>query len=308
MTSHSVDRSTPAEQETNATERHLETHTPPAAQNRVAFLLGILRSTSLATVGSVFAHRRCCSADFSAKMEEGPTPSASLPELSCTAALCELLPSTPQTVRVVVVGCGGGYDVFLALPLYYDLLALRPDAKVCLANFSHTPTAVLRAKGEAVGDDVYAIHPPPSPHRRGNAKSRSRPMGEADPDCDAGFFPERRLARAIEHTVYALAYEGGTPSLRRRYEALLRRVGRPDILVLADGGCDSLMFGLERCMGTWIEDAMSLAVVADLAREGWVGRAALLVAGATVDFHDGIEPLRPRAQPGGASWGGRCVG
>ncbi|MFI6013216.1 DUF1152 domain-containing protein [Streptomyces sp. NPDC051243] len=147
--------------------------------------------------------------------------------------------------RVLVVGAGGGFDVYAGVPL---ALALRAAGKeVHLANLSFADLYGLDL-GVWVDHDVAAIRP--------------------DTAARGDYFPERALAQwlatqDLPDTVYAFARTGVRP-LRDAYRALLEHLNGVDAVVLVDGGTDILMRGDEHGLGTPEEDMASLAAVAGL--------------------------------------------
>jgi hypothetical protein len=146
---------------------------------------------------------------------------------------------------VLIAGAGGGFDVYVGLPLMF---ALR-DAGVAvhLANLSF---ARLERLDPAAWLNDY--------------------VAEVTPDVTGppdDYFPERALARwlAMESepsTVYAFP-RVGVVGLRAGYQTLIERLGI-DAIVLVDGGTDILLRGDEYLLGTPEEDAASLAAVAGI--------------------------------------------
>jgi hypothetical protein len=154
---------------------------------------------------------------------------------------------------ILLSGCGGGFDVFGALPLYF---ALRDAGKrVHLANFSFSfpelgfPLAMLQPE--------YA--------RRRIAKTLL--SVDADLQPTGSYFPELYLSRWFrdrgeEVPVYTFATSGVAPLLEG-YRVLADRLGL-DAVVLVDGGSDSLMRGDEEDLATPSEDIASIAAVSAL--------------------------------------------
>lgn len=147
--------------------------------------------------------------------------------------------------RVLISGAGGGFDVFVGLPLY---LALRKAGKeVFLANLTFSYL------GAAENVDLLAP---------GLTRVHARSSG------DRKYFPELHLCQwlatqGIDADVYCLDKVGVAP-LRAAYRALVTRLD-VDAVVLVDGGTDILMRGDEAGLGTPEEDMVSLAAVAGLA-------------------------------------------
>jgi hypothetical protein len=165
--------------------------------------------------------------------------------------------------RVLLVGAGGGFDIFSALPLYFGLR--RAGKEAFLANLTFT--------------NLYGTH--------GEWLTRDAVEVTADAGGNVGYFPERYLAEWFrangeEVPVYCLVRTGAR-RLRAAYEAV---IGRNDVdtVVLVDGGTDSLMRGDEYGLGTPCEDIISLAAAAELGVE----RKYLVCLGFGVDDFHGV--------------------
>lgn len=131
------------------------------------------------------------------------------------------LPMNLHDRTILLAGAGGGWDVFGALPLAYELE--KHNNRVVLANYSST----------AAGFD----------------------MRPALPDDH----PEGKLAAALGKPVFVFGKEGAG-MLRAGYQRLIQDHDI-DTIMLVDGGVDSLMRGDEEGPGTVIQDAVSLSVV-----------------------------------------------
>jgi hypothetical protein len=165
--------------------------------------------------------------------------------------------------RVLIAGCGGGFDIYAGVPLALSLLA---DSKqVVLANYSFTNLAISGA--QRFTDVAWRI----------DASSSELP-----------YFPEKWLCEWLQRRdqplpVYAFAKTGVIP-LSSAYAALIREHA-VDIVVLIDGGTDSLLFGDEPGLGTVTEDAVSI-----VAAHGAAGESVLLAAlGFGIDHYHGVS-------------------
>jgi len=144
---------------------------------------------------------------------------------------------------ILLVGAGGGYDIFCGLPLFH---ALRAQGKtVHLANLSFSPLSSADGKWHAPR------------------------WLEVSPEtlADENYFPELHLVRwlrgrGIETPIHCFPNVGVAP-LRANYRALCEQLW-PDALVLIDGGSDSLMRGDETGLGTPVEDVASLLAAQEL--------------------------------------------
>ncbi len=140
---------------------------------------------------------------------------------------------------VLIVGAGGGFDVFAGLPLYFALRANGVRVHLANLSFSFRHGAIL---GREIGKNIVGV----TSNSHGNEY----------------YFPEGYLARwlsrkRIDEVIYCIrptAVQGVVAS----YE-LLRKELQYDMMVLVDGGVDSLMSGDESLIGTPLEDMISLS-------------------------------------------------
>ena len=143
--------------------------------------------------------------------------------------------------RVLLAGCGGGYDVLGAIPLAHQLRAR--GVAVELASFSFSYLNALEAERDEWFPNLYAV-------------------GGAAATEDA-YCPEAWLARWLDeevggsHVVWSFEKTGVRP-LERAYQALVGRLD-VDAIVLIDGGIDAVLRGDETSLGTPAEDLTSLA-------------------------------------------------
>jgi hypothetical protein len=140
---------------------------------------------------------------------------------------------------VLLVGAGGGFDIFAGLPLFFALR--NSGVQVHLANLSFS-FRHGEVSGKSIGKNCVEV----TPRSRGNEY----------------FFPEGYLAqwlsrKRIEQPVYCIRLSP-IKDLAECYEDL-RKLLQFDMMVLVDGGVDSLMRGDESRIGTPLEDMMSLA-------------------------------------------------
>lgn len=165
--------------------------------------------------------------------------------------------------RVLIAGCGGGYDVFCGLPLYFGLRAEGKEVALANLSFSILP----RTTDWRITPDLAKI--------------------TADTPMLTNYFPEVCLARWFrergdETPIYCFDRTGVRPLLRA-YRELVERLDI-DTLILVDGGTDSLMRGDEVGLGTPQEDIASIAAVDDLAVE----RKLFACLGFGVDYYHGV--------------------
>jgi len=165
--------------------------------------------------------------------------------------------------RVLIAGCGGGFDVFAGVPIAQHLLAA--GSEIVLANYSFTNLALCG--GEQITPTAWRVDRQAS---------------------DLPYFPERWLGewlatRGVAAPIYAFAKTGVRP-LQSAYRAVLHD-HEIDLVILVDGGTDSLLFGDEPGLGTVAEDAVS-TIAACAVAEVPVLLAAL---GFGIDDHHGIS-------------------
>lgn len=165
--------------------------------------------------------------------------------------------------RVLLMGCGGGFDVYAGLPLY-EMLTDRG----CHVIFANVSFSNLSASGADKANDITWIV---------NLAAR-----------DMAYFPERwfceHLAkRGIETRVFAFARSGVAPLVASLRQVIIQE--RIDKVLLVDGGTDSLIFGDEPGVGSLVEDAVSV-IAANAATNG---DALLANIGFGVDHFDGVS-------------------
>ena len=165
--------------------------------------------------------------------------------------------------RILVAGCGGGFDIYCGVPL--ALALWKQNKTVILSNLTFaTPRAATGI--EPIGDVVTRI--------------------DAGTTSPIPYFPELYLSfwlRREGHadSIYCFERTGVVP-LREAFLALIKRE-RIDAIVVVDGGTDSLMRGDEVGLGTPHEDAATLCALdeVDVPR-------TLVCAGFGVDTFHGV--------------------
>lgn len=146
---------------------------------------------------------------------------------------------------ILITGIGGGFDVFAGLPLYFALQARGYNVHLANYSFSDVETypSGIRITDTLVG--ITSEHPHP-----------------------VVYFPELHLARWFAATrneaipIWAF-HKTGVQPLRNNYQLLIEHLAI-DTILLVDGGVDSLARGTEAEPGTFIEDSVSMAGLAEL--------------------------------------------
>lgn len=165
--------------------------------------------------------------------------------------------------RVLIAGCGGGFDVYAGVPLAIHLLAAGKE--VVFANLSFTNLWMCGGEHE------------PLVTWRIDRQAAELP-----------YFPEKWLSewltkRGQAAPIYAFGKSGVQP-LAKAYRVIVERHAI-DLVLLVDGGTDSLLFGDEPGLGTVVEDAISLVA----ANEAVGDRAVLAAIGFGVDHFHGVS-------------------
>jgi len=145
----------------------------------------------------------------------------------------------PMPSSVLILGMGGGFDLFCGLPLLFSLEAAGHQvhlASISFANLSEYTDA------EWLSPTLAAVGPPQHDVK--------------------GYHPERYLARWFEtleqpRTLWCIE-PTGSRTVREDLVHIRNRINF-EALILVDGGIDSLTRGDEELVGTVLEDYVSLA-------------------------------------------------
>ncbi|HEX5059696.1 MAG TPA: DUF1152 domain-containing protein [Kofleriaceae bacterium] len=168
--------------------------------------------------------------------------------------------------RVLVAGCGGGYDVLGAVPLRHALRAAGIEVHLASLSFAYL-NGLTNAVQDAAVPNLYAVG--------------------ANAATTRAYCPEAHLAKFFDaedggaHVVWSFDKTGVRP-LAAAYRALVDRL-HIDAIVLVDGGIDAVLRGDETSLGTPSEDLATLAAATSL------GIPVLLACiGMTAELRDGI--------------------
>jgi hypothetical protein len=173
-----------------------------------------------------------------------------------------------RSVSQPVAGCGGGYDVFGAVPLLIELIAAGHT--VHLANLTFCSVDQLP---DAIQHPIHK-----------NLFSVGRQCATPDMYC-----PEAWLARWMwehrdeDHPVWCFRKTGVRP-LAAAYQTLVDELG-VDSIILIDGGVDALLRGDEVSLGTPAEDLITIAAVDQIN----VGEKLLVCTAMGAEMRDGIS-------------------
>jgi len=159
-----------------------------------------------------------------------------------------ILDQLADSQNILIAGAGGGFDVFIGLPLYFTLRALGKT--VHLANYTFCDLSLVNRISEP---EVLLEH---------------LVVGARGAGRIPWYFPEGYLAqwfkevRSEDVPVWMFANMSVGP-VARAYRKLTEHLGI-DAVILVDGGVDSLMRGDEERPGSLVEDTISLAAIEPL--------------------------------------------
>lgn len=151
-----------------------------------------------------------------------------------------------KSKNILIMGMGGGFDVFAGIPLYLTLEKM--GMKVNLANYTH-------ANWDSINQHVEAI-PMASGCLgvTGNILQASENLPEA---YLASWFKE---VKGQDVPVWTFKRDQSVKEYSRSLEILVKHL-EIDCILLVDGGVDSIMVGDEEGSGTMMEDTLTLAAV-----------------------------------------------
>lgn len=148
-----------------------------------------------------------------------------------------LLERLEKGENILLVGAGGGFDVFTALPLYHHLKSLGKTVHLGSLSFSE----LKKTRDYNPNHNVIAV--------------------DKDSGGEDHYFPERYLSEWFhtqgEHVVVHCFNPAGVQPILTVYQELVKRL-ELDTIVLVDGGTDSLMRGDEPGLGSPAEDMASI--------------------------------------------------
>lgn len=144
--------------------------------------------------------------------------------------------------NILIAGCGGGFDIYAGIPLYFALKKFGKN--LTLANFSFTWL-----------DDTTSKEACPKCYQ----------IESNDEDLSGRhYFPEKYLKLWLNQndetpSLYAFDRTGVKP-LIESYQ-FIKNKHKIDTVLLVDGGTDSILFGDEELLGTPQEDMCTIAAV-----------------------------------------------
>lgn len=174
--------------------------------------------------------------------------------------------------KVLLAGCGGGYDIMGALPLIHELRAREVPYALASFSFCNLP-ALEHAVRDADVATAWRVDAGCATQKR------------YCPEAWLADFLDRRYPEGPRHVVHAFEKTGVQP-LAAAYRKILAEEGI-DAMVVIDGGIDALLRGDEFELGTPAEDLTSLAALASLD----VPTKVLACVGMGAELRDGIAHI-----------------
>lgn len=160
----------------------------------------------------------------------------------------------PSIRTILLAGCGGGFDFVHTMLLYPELKAM--GKRLIIGSYSFGSPEKIEGQTETVFQRDLALVK--------RVSGDSIPPPHYGPEVYVSSFLDARYPDDAPHFVYAYnARRFSIPNLRDFYSQIIAE-HQIDAIVLVDGGSDSLMVGDEEGLGDPIEDAVSVAAVADL--------------------------------------------
>ena len=146
--------------------------------------------------------------------------------------------------RVLLAGCGGGYDIFGAIPLLSVLREAGHEVHLASLSFCYL-NGLDGARQHDRFPNLYSV-----PSEAATEKTYC-------PEAWLGRFLLDRLGQRFD--IWGFDKTGVRP-LARAYQHLVEHL-KLDAIVLLDGGIDAILRGDESSIGTPAEDLTSLAAV-----------------------------------------------
>ena len=151
-----------------------------------------------------------------------------------------------QAKNVLILGMGGGYDVFAGIPIHSSLQKM--GVNVHLGNYTHSPWDTMSNFTEVVPMTNTCVGV------TGNIHSASENFPEM---YLSSYFKE---AKGLDVNVWTFKRDQTLKEYTNSLNTLVRHLDIGAIL-LVDGGVDSIMVGDEDGSGTMMEDTITLAAV-----------------------------------------------
>ena len=187
--------------------------------------------------------------------------------------------------RILLSGCGGGYDIFCGLDLFFNM---HQHKTIILGNYSFTDKYILDLIGEKITPCCYRLDfnslfdekqyteqlkntikiPPNFILEEMKVNTEEYIKLQINNYGDHVYFPEYKLVKYlhdkynIQTHIYCFT-DTGIKFLLEAYNIIIE-TEQIDTVILIDGGTDSLMTGSERdSLGSPFEDISSIVAVAN---------------------------------------------
>jgi len=151
-----------------------------------------------------------------------------------------------KSKNILIMGMGGGFDVFSGLPLYFTLEKM--NMKVHLASFTHSSWDAIPNHIDVIPIASGCVGV------SGNLKTPSENFPEA---YLSSWF---RDVKNQEVPVWTFKRDQSVDEYSKSLNILVKHL-EIDAILLVDGGVDSIMVGDEEGSGTMLEDTLTLAAV-----------------------------------------------
>ena len=179
-----------------------------------------------------------------------------------------------------MAGCGGGFDFIHSSLLIPDLKSLRKSILIGSYSFGKTK--------EISGVDVENVYLSSGQIVAKKISAQSSGSSHYAPEIHYCSYLDKTYPGDAPHRMYAYYARDFTVSmLQEFYESLIEKYS-VDVIILVDGGSDSLMAGDEEGLGDPIEDAVSVAAVS-LLRCSTLKMRALISVGLGADRFNGVS-------------------
>ena len=152
-------------------------------------------------------------------------------------------------MSILLSGCGGGYDVFCTIPLFFEYQKKKKNIIVVSLSFTKVrllEKLTIENQIEKLKSNLYFVD--------------AKKMVNKEYD----YFPEYYLSRHLQQGVYVIIIKQST--IKQITEAYNVIIHKKNIIkfYLVDGGCDLLLSGKESDLATPVEDMMHLKAVVNL--------------------------------------------
>ena len=173
-------------------------------------------------------------------------------------------------MSIILSGCGGGCDLFGAIPYFYKLKnsiqKISNEKNLILVNLSFTDQLnlkLLAKKGQVknLSPKLYKVDARKLQNNKENKKFLN-------------YFPEYFISLYLQQPVYLiLIFHSTISSITKDYNIIINEECKSfplESLYLFDGGCDALLSGRESDLGTPVEDMMHIAALQSLKANKYV--------------------------------------